>query len=90
MKERGEKRGRKKREEGKKGRRGEGRRDEEGEEGHKRIDKTRREKEINREMLKRKVFYSGNTSSYRWSHTKNDSKTQFLERISLLLIINNC
>ena len=65
MKERGEKRGRKKREEGKKGRRGEGRRDEEGEEGHKRIDKTRREKEINREMLKREVFYSENASSYR-------------------------
>ena len=33
------------------------RRDEEGEEWHKRIDKTRREKEINREMLKREVFF---------------------------------
>ena len=65
MKERGEKRGRKKREEGKKGRRGEGRRDEEGEEWHKRIDKTRREKEINREMLKREVFYFENASTYR-------------------------
>ena len=90
MKEIGEKRGRKKREEGKKGRRGEGRRDEEGEEGHKRIDKTRREKETNREMLKREVFYSENASSYRWSHTKNNTKTQFLLGISLLLIINNC
>ena len=41
------------------------RRDEEGEEEHKRIDKTRREKEINREMLKREVFYLENASSYR-------------------------
>ena len=59
---------------GKKVRRGEGRRDEE----HKRIDKTRREKEINREILKRKVFYLENASSYRWLHKKNDTKTQFL------------
>ena len=56
------------------GERGEGRRDEE----HKRIDKTRRKKEINREILKRKVFYLENASSYRWSHKKNDTKTQFL------------
>ena len=41
------------------------RRDEEGEEWHKRIDKTRREKEINREMLKREVFYLENASKYR-------------------------
>ena len=41
------------------------RRDEEGEEEHKRIDKTRGKKEINREILKTKVFYLVNASSYR-------------------------